>query len=158
MIREWFKTDFGEGEHSGANQAEVRRWYKDYLECLYKQLRGEFPQFVLNGKVWAQSVIHFIFSVPATWDTRLVEEFCVLARQAGFGSQDTFLVKATLTEPHAVAAYTLSSEGIIKVGDLLLVEHAIDRIFSTLTILLPEWPDDVDYRRWRRYSGKSHSL
>ena len=71
---------------------------------------------MLNGKHWDRASIRFYFSVPATWDTAIVDEFCVLARRAGFGSQPGFDVKATLTEPHAVAAYTLSCEGFIEVS------------------------------------------
>lgn len=115
-VQEWFKTDFGEGERASSRQVEVRRLYRDFLECLYEQLRSEFPPAVLNGKHWDRASIHFNFSVPATWDTAIVDEFCVLAKRAGFGSQPGFVVKPSLTEPHAVAAYTLSSEGFIRVS------------------------------------------
>ncbi|KAI6778357.1 uncharacterized protein J7T54_002981 [Emericellopsis cladophorae] len=124
-VQEWFKTDFGVGPRDSDRQVEVRRLYTDYLECLYEQLRSEFPPAVLNGKHWDRTSIRFYFSVPATWDTAIVDEFCVLARRAGFGSQPGFDVKATLTEPHAVAAYTLSCEGFIEDLCFLNIDDAL---------------------------------
>jgi hypothetical protein len=71
---------------------------------------------MLNGKEWDQAVVEFYFSVPATWSNDTAGLFKQLAVEAGFGSQRDFRVTASLTEPHAVAAYTLCEEGIIKVA------------------------------------------
>lgn len=115
VVKEWFKTDFGDQTQTAAAQAEVRSLYKDYLTFLYEQLRLEFTAIVLNGREWDTAAIHFFFSIPATWSPDIVDDFCAIARVAGFGSQPGFDVKASLTEPHAVAAYTLSSEGFVEV-------------------------------------------
>lgn len=115
-VEEWFKTDFGDQNLSGAAQTKVKRLYKDYLTFIFEQLRVEFTTIVLNGKEWDAAAIHFLFSVPATWSPDVVDDFCQIAKAAGFGSQPGFMVKASLTEPHAVAAYTLSCEGFVEVS------------------------------------------
>lgn len=113
---EWFKVDLGDGNRTAAQQDEVRRYFVDYLELLYQRLRDYFTPAVLNGKDWDSCIINFYFSVPATWSNNTAALFKQLAITSGFGSQRGFKVTASLTEPHAVAAFTLCEEGFFKVG------------------------------------------
>ncbi|KAH6687208.1 hypothetical protein F5X68DRAFT_231686 [Plectosphaerella plurivora] len=121
---EWFKVDLGDHTKTAAEQENAKRYFADYLACLYKELKQYFTRAVLNGKEWDDAVIEFYFSVPATWSNETATLFKTSASEAGFGSQPDFKVTASLTEPHAVAAYTLCEEGIIKDGESVLIIDA----------------------------------
>ena len=56
---------------------------------------------------WKSITIRFLFSAPATWDSKLVETFKALASQAGFAKCEEHDITVSLTEPEAVAAFEL---------------------------------------------------
>ncbi|KAF9773943.1 hypothetical protein IL306_008156 [Fusarium sp. DS 682] len=105
VTREWFKVDFGDTD---VKQTQIENLYVDFLTCLYQELRRKrFTPTKLGGKLFHQATIHFLFSVPATWDPALVEEFARLIRKAGFGESDCHTVDVSMTEPQAVAAFQI---------------------------------------------------
>ena len=130
-VVEWFKLELGK---IGQPQDRVKKLYTDYMECLYKLLKDYFTDQILYGKVWETAVIEFVFSVPATWNTDVVDVFKNLARDAGFGQCPEHKVSASLTEPQAVAAFTLSEEDIFQVSTLTLAytRRADDQIFDRM--------------------------
>ena len=79
-------------------------------------LFDHFTPQVLNGKHWENCVVEFAFSVPATWSTDVVAVFKQLAFDAGFGQHSGHKVTASLTEPQAVAAFTLCEEKMFNVS------------------------------------------
>ncbi|KAH7308581.1 hypothetical protein B0I35DRAFT_515681 [Stachybotrys elegans] len=116
---EWFKADFALSTTPRERKDRTCQLYKDYLGCLYNEIRGHFDPTLLNGKTWEAASIHFLFSVPTTWDLSLVDEFHELARSSGFGGCPRHKLETSLTEPHAVAAYTLSQERFIKASSTI---------------------------------------
>ncbi|KAI5457656.1 hypothetical protein BGZ63DRAFT_427692 [Mariannaea sp. PMI_226] len=123
-VEEWFKVELGKYDSGLEHQEFVKRLYIDYMERLYETLRDYFSPQVLNGKKWEYANIQFVFSVPATWSPDIVDVFKLLARGAGFGRYDGFTIAVNLTEPQAVAAYTLCEEGIFENGDSVLIVDA----------------------------------
>ncbi|CAM1501968.1 Fc.00g039520.m01.CDS01 [Cosmosporella sp. VM-42] len=112
-VEEWFKLDLGK---AGVDQERVKKLYTDYMECLYMTLFDHFTSRELYRKSWDDAVIEFAFSVPATWSTDVVDVFKHLAFDAGFGQCAEHKVTASLTEPQAVAAFTLCEEKIFNVS------------------------------------------
>ncbi|KAH7310897.1 hypothetical protein B0I35DRAFT_482173 [Stachybotrys elegans] len=120
-VREWFKIEFGKQD---IPQGPVNGLYRDFLVCLYEMMTSEFEPEVLNGKRWDDAVIHFLFSVPATWSEDTVAKFRTIAHQAGFGRCPRHEVRTSLTEPHAIAAYTMAEEQFIKDNENIMIVDA----------------------------------
>lgn len=89
--------------------------YRDYLACIYETLMKYFSSGQLNGTTWENATIKFIFSTPADWDPIFAEELRTLAKKAGFNNGHNFTVEVSITEPHAVAAFTMANEPFLKV-------------------------------------------
>ncbi|KAI9148744.1 hypothetical protein HJFPF1_10786 [Paramyrothecium foliicola] len=115
-IVEWFKTGFGEDGHELANHH-----YLEYLTCLYRFLSGR--EELADGPLEAARVL-FTFSYPAHWNYSKIAAFTDIARNAGFGSQDGSEINVRLSEPMAVAAFTLCEENMVKSQENLLVVDA----------------------------------
>ncbi|KAI3548694.1 hypothetical protein CABS01_11724 [Colletotrichum abscissum] len=123
-LKTFFKTSFCNPEVDSKARADATVLYKQFLKCLYEKLEGHFSGGTLGGKSWTNCCIHFHFSVPTTWDATSRSEFVAIARQAGFGSSNRFTVEASLPEPHAVAAFTLSQDEFVKDGQSMVVIDA----------------------------------
>lgn len=75
----------------------------------------------LGEKTWTSATIHFHFSIPVTWNLDTVKDFEAIIVEAGFASRPSFHVFVDLTEPHAVAAYTIVEEpGVVKVREFAM--------------------------------------
>lgn len=136
-VVEWFKEKFGDQGQQDAELFATRRYYTDYLRALYKQLQAYFSEEHLGGKTWTSAKINFYFSIPAKWTPSTVQQFQAIIQQSGFKEGPEFHVIVKLTEPHAVAAYTIVEEAkIIKKDDSVLIVDAgggtVDLCFVTV--------------------------
>ncbi|KAI1410289.1 hypothetical protein F5Y13DRAFT_202433 [Hypoxylon sp. FL1857] len=88
--------------------------YEHFLSKLYDHIEKELSTKELTplGTTWNKASIEFIFSFPATWDMVAVEKFKGLARKAGFGGHPGHGLVASLTEPEAVAIYSVNEDKI----------------------------------------------
>ena len=101
--------------------SEVRKWYRDYLTCLYGHLSTSIQ--ATTGK-WAAKHVEFVLSLPCTFEKPSISQALLeLAKQAGFGQggpQHT--VSIGLTEPEAAAVYTMKDTAIdFTAEDIVLV-------------------------------------
>ena len=101
--------------------SEVRKWYRDYLTCLYGHLSTSIQ--ATTGK-WAAKHVEFVLSLPCTFQKPSISQALLeLAKQAGFGQggpQHT--VSIGLTEPEAAAVYTMKDTAIdFKAEDIVLI-------------------------------------
>jgi len=112
VTRELFKVDFGNRDR---NHIHVENLYIDFLRCLYQELRlRQFTPQILGGKSFEECAIHFLFSVPATWDPALVSNFKQLISNAGFDVIKDHTVYVSMTEPQAVAAFQMCGSQLSK--------------------------------------------
>lgn len=97
---------------------EARRFFKDYLSCLYEHFFQYFEQSFPRAR---HSKFEYHFSMPTTWtDPALTTELERIIKAAGFGrdpSKQMVLLSSTEAEAAAVHA---SKEGYSK-GDVVLV-------------------------------------
>ncbi|KAI8713376.1 hypothetical protein NCS52_01281900 [Fusarium sp. LHS14.1] len=98
---EWFKLDLDQ------RADDVRPVYIDFLTCLYQEISGHYSPKMLGQMPWEDAQVHFLFSVPATWDASTVEIFRDFASAAGFDRPSGHTLDIGLTEPQAVAAFQL---------------------------------------------------
>lgn len=86
--------------------------YEHFLSKLYDHIGSEIRNTVLppSDNNWESASIEFLFSVPATWNPEAVKNFKGLASKAGFGREQQHSVSTSLTEPEAVAAFTVNEE------------------------------------------------
>ncbi|KAF8533460.1 hypothetical protein BDD12DRAFT_898943 [Trichophaea hybrida] len=113
--RRWFKVLLDPkilgkmGTDAPGTHEDVKRWIKDFLQCIYEELVGYFERTTLLApNTWASSKIEFIFSVPTTWENHtMIDDFKHLVKDAGFGEggKDHTAVIG-LTEASAAAVYT----------------------------------------------------
>lgn len=101
--------------------SDVRKWYKDYMTCLYTHLSDKIQTW--TGR-WEAKRVEFVFSLPSTFITpQLSEDLRSLLVQAGFesgGVGHSFSIG--LTEPEAAAVYTVKESAVdIQIGEVLLV-------------------------------------
>ncbi|KAF5962616.1 hypothetical protein FBULB1_13987 [Fusarium bulbicola] len=125
-LREWFKVDLGAVD---ADQFEVKRMYRDFLTSLFYELSTHrFTPAILGGKSFEEASVLFLFSVPASWDPAVVEDFMQLVRESGFEEKGLRSARVTMTEPQAVAAaYEIcvpNSEYKLKNGENVLIVDA----------------------------------
>ena len=121
VLEEKFKTDFGlvaRNKSEWTEQKKAELLYQHFLTCIYEHLRTHFNAGHLGGRNWDDLRIQFSFSIPATWKVEggKIQAFRKLAKDAGFGRQKLHDVQVSLTEPHAVAAYTMVNEGFVQVS------------------------------------------
>ena len=83
---------------------EARRWFQDYLRCLYQYIEDvlsrSFPR-------WKERRTEFVFSVPTIWKNPImIPEIENLITGAGFGTDTLYCrAKVGLTEAEAAAVY-----------------------------------------------------
>jgi len=100
---------------------EVRKYYRDYLACLYKHVSTEIRKFI--GR-WDGKRVQFIFSLPSTLTKpAIVQELRELVIEAGFGEGGhRHTVEFGLTEPEAAAVYTIKDTSVdMRIGEIMLV-------------------------------------
>lgn len=122
---DWFKT-FLDPERLRKEQAEnpteaarsikdVEKWYSDYLRLLYRHIEFKLSS-ELSNTTWNNANIEFIFSVPTTWNTGVVENFRSIVSQAGFGVGTNHTLSIGLTEAEAAAVHaSTEASGIFQV-------------------------------------------
>ena len=133
--KEWFKryldperlqsiASMGQGQtrsHDLPAFSEVRKWFKDYMVCLYKHISTTIQS--TTGR-WEAKRIEFVFSLPCTFnELSIPRDIRDLLVEAGFeagGAQHK--VDIGLTEPEAAAVYTLKDTAVAyQVGETVLV-------------------------------------
>ena len=133
--KEWFKryldperlhliatSGYGRtASHDIPASSEVRKWFKDYMACLYKHISTAIQN--TTGR-WGAKRIDFVFSLPCTFiKPSIARDIRALVTEAGFGGGGAqHKVDIGLTEPEAAAVYTLKDTAIAyRVGDIVLV-------------------------------------
>ena len=83
---------------------EARRWFQDYLRCIYLHIEDLFSR---SFPRWREQRTEFVFSVPTTWKSpNMIFEIENLIKEAGFGSDTLFhRSRVGLTEAEAAAVY-----------------------------------------------------
>ncbi|KAL2670720.1 hypothetical protein Neosp_014519 [[Neocosmospora] mangrovei] len=118
---EWFKLDLDQ------RADDVRPVYIDFLACLHQEISGHYSPKMLGQIPWEDAQVHFLFSVPATWDASTVEIFRDFASAAGFDRPSGHTLDIGLTEPQAVAAFQLchgNTTFSFQPGEVVLVVDA----------------------------------
>jgi hypothetical protein len=120
-IEELFKLyldpDYHDGYRNAPKLEEARRWFTDYLSCIYREISRIFSSTIPR---WNTMRVDFVFSVPTTWkNPAMIAETEQLIRSAGFGRESLHNVEITLTEAEAAAVYV--SKNHYQKGDVFLV-------------------------------------
>lgn len=100
---------------------EVRKWYRDYMSCLYTHLSEVIQR---QTGFWESKRVEFIFSLPCTFTKlEIGRDLLALIAQAGFGTGgERHTVELGLTEPEAAAVYTVKDTAVeFKSGNTILV-------------------------------------
>ena len=100
---------------------EVRKWYRDYMSCLYAHLSEVIQK---QTGLWESKCVEFIFSLPCTFTKlEIGRDLLALITQAGFGKGgERHTVELGLTEPEAAAVYTIKETAVeFKSGTTILV-------------------------------------
>lgn len=122
MIEEYFKLyldpDFVDGMEDPPTLKEARRWFVDYLTCLFKTLDRWLNDIIPR---YQSKRVEFKFSVPTTWkNPAMIAETEQLIRNAGFGSRNPLhMSEITLTEAEAAAVYAAQQR--YDTGQIVLV-------------------------------------
>jgi hypothetical protein len=96
---------------------EARQWFKDYLHCIYEQIKRVFSDTLPR---WQNKNIEFLFSVPTTWkNPAMIAATERLIKDAGFAEKPNHVVRISLTEAEAAAVY--ASKSSYEKGDVFLV-------------------------------------
>ena len=100
---------------------EVKRYYKDYMQCLYAHISEE-----IQGKTgsWLDKRVVFIFSLPCTFKKpSIAQALRTLLRDSGFGEEgEKHNVEFGLTEPEASAVFTIKDTAVqFQEGTTILV-------------------------------------
>ncbi|KAF3058515.1 hypothetical protein GL218_05875 [Daldinia childiae] len=149
VYAKWFKIDFGHSSPYTIQQHPTRKdlpsadtCYEHFLSRLYSHIEKKLSASELKpmNKTWKDASIEFIFSFPATWDRATVEKLKGLAKKAGFGDHPKHRLTASLSEPEAVAVFSVLEDKIELQNDntLLVVDAGggtIDICLSKVKIL-----------------------
>ena len=97
---------------------EARRWYLDYLRCIYSHVTQYFSNRVPG---WESATVQFVFSVPTTWrNPKVVADIEAIVKKAGFGSGGTLhTARVTLNEAEAAAIAIARQD--VQFNDLVMV-------------------------------------
>ncbi|KAL5046570.1 hypothetical protein BDW71DRAFT_181912 [Aspergillus fruticulosus] len=125
-IKEFFKLHLasqseqnGSGRPGLVTQREARRWFQDYITCIYRHVVSHFSTSIPG---FERMRVEFIFSVPTTWkDVRMVEEIRGLingAIESGRSNERHWAVIG-LTEAEAAAVYACRE--YYQTSDIVLV-------------------------------------
>ncbi|KAL4997404.1 hypothetical protein BDV10DRAFT_195126 [Aspergillus recurvatus] len=125
-IKEFFKLHLAsQPEQNGSERAgqltqqEARRWFQDYITCIYGHVVAHFSTSIPG---FERMRVEFIFSVPTTWkDVRMVEEIRALINSAieSGRSNGRHWAVIGLTEAEAAAVYACSE--YYQTSDIVLV-------------------------------------
>lgn len=104
------------------SEEEVRKWTQDYLHNLHahveKFLSGQLP----SNLPWSRAAVEFIFSVPTTWDTAVVDDFHEIIKSAGWGAYRSHNTMIGITEAEAAAVYiACEAEASFSENEVILV-------------------------------------
>lgn len=120
QFRDWFKLqlqsevlrqknqELADEDLPTTTEADVKRWFEEYLSNIYKQTEQEISRRHSLG-FWKRSTVVFIFSVPTTWTSHAMiqSKFKDIILRAGFGSVGpNHTIEVGLTEAEAAAVYT----------------------------------------------------
>jgi hypothetical protein len=100
------RTD-GSEDRIGTHE-DVQMWFVDFLTALYKHVAQHICA-ELRLDSWELQIVHYIFTVPTTWETAVAELLETVARRAGFGKEERHSVEIKLTEAEAAAVYSASN-------------------------------------------------
>jgi len=104
---------------------DIRRYFTDFLWKTYCQVCNIITDKLHLGN-WSETIIHFVFSVPALWvDCPVAKDYETIVRDAGFGREEKHSVEFGLNEAEAAAIYTA-----FNFKRKYLVDHLNDRIHS----------------------------
>lgn len=99
---------------------EVRKWYRDYMQCLY-----DYVSQVLRDHIsdWNNLSVEWIFSLPTTFRSQEISNTLLgLLKEAGFGRRANHTVNFGLSEPQASAVDAAKhSANTYRDGDIMLV-------------------------------------
>lgn len=153
-VVEWFKPYLNANYLNAACQssasffpksdAEVRRWYIDYLQQLYPKVQAEIVG-KLKNRPWDTLHIEFRFTWPTTWASADIESFRSCISRAGYGSGGKrHRVNLMLSEAQA-AALDVAGRKLkdIKDGDTVMV---CDVGGGTTDIAVVKASTDIDGR------------
>lgn len=120
-IEEYFKLyldpDFLDSVEDSPSLQEARRWFVDYLTCLFKTVDRYLNDVIPN---YQSKRVEFKFSVPTTWkNPAMIAETEQLIRNAGFGGSTLHTSEITLTEAEAAAVYAAQQK--YEAGQVILV-------------------------------------
>jgi hypothetical protein len=123
-IEEQFKLylipEYRDEFRSAPTLEEARRWFTDYLACVYRHINRDFRQRLPQ---WNTKRVEWVFSVSTIWkNPATIAETEQLIRNAGFGREQNHNLEITLTEAEAAAVY--ASKNDYQKGDVFLVCNA----------------------------------
>lgn len=97
---------------------EARRWFVDYLSCLYRTIDRHLNDTIPK---YSSKRVEFKFSVPTTWkNPAMIAETEQLVRNAGFARDNALhTAEISLTEAEAAAVY--ASKMQYAAGEVFLV-------------------------------------
>jgi len=129
LKKEWFKRyldpEFldqlraAEPDADLPSAIEVRKWYKDYMRCLYLYI-SRLLQDQMGS--WESTRVEFLFSLPTTFRSQAIStSLRELLVQAGF-SREHHTIEFGLTEPQASAVDAAKdSSKTFESGEIMLV-------------------------------------
>ncbi|CBF75984.1 hypothetical protein AN3519.2 [Aspergillus nidulans FGSC A4] len=166
-IKEFFKLHLApqsasESESTGTSitRKEARRWFQDYISCIYKHVvthfHGSIPGF-------EKMRVEFIFSVPTTWkDVRLIEDIRRLIAEAIKAGAPNHWACIGLTEAEAAAVYACHRRydpglrlGWRDYGEIAPMDSLIVERLSKVRDELEHTPEHV---AWKMLSGRFQRL
>ncbi|KAK5086586.1 hypothetical protein LTR05_003754 [Lithohypha guttulata] len=119
---EFFKLyldpEFRDAMEDAPSLQEARRWFTDYLSCLYRTVDRHMNDTIPK---YSSKRVEFKFSVPTTWkNPAMIAETEQLIRNAGFARGNPLhTAEISLTEAEAAAVY--ASKMQYAAGDIFLV-------------------------------------
>ncbi|KAL2829394.1 hypothetical protein BDW59DRAFT_142071 [Aspergillus cavernicola] len=121
-IKEFFKLHLAphnesDGIGGSITRQEARRWFEDYISCIYKHVVTHFDGTIPG---FEKMHVEFIFSVPtALKDVRMIEEIRRLISNAIRRGAPNHWACIGLTEAEAAAVY--ACRGYYQASDIVLV-------------------------------------
>ncbi|KAF2156898.1 actin-like ATPase domain-containing protein [Myriangium duriaei CBS 260.36] len=118
-VREQFKLtlDPEYEDDRGITSNDSKRWYADYLSCLYREIQKFFDSSLPN---WRSCHVEYIFSTPTTWaNPAMIASIEDIIRAAGFANTDRQSLRMGLTEAEAAAIEASSTQ--YRAGDIFLI-------------------------------------
>ncbi|KAL4791466.1 hypothetical protein BDV19DRAFT_370441 [Aspergillus venezuelensis] len=119
-VKEFFKMHLAAqslGEGGNISRLEARRWFQDYITCIYDHVVSHFGTTIPG---FGRMQVEFIFSVPTTWkDVRVIEELRAVIDKAIEKESPSHWATIGLTEAEAAAVY--ACRDYYQADDIVLV-------------------------------------